>query len=186
MKKFENNVFSFDAETNGLYWEAFSLAAVVYDSKWDLLKTFLARSPIKWDVDQWVETNVLPEMEGIEETHASYEAMLKDFAEFYKQWKNGADIVFHMGMPVESTVLKDMVEKGEIGIFDGPYPPKDLVWYLDMVGEDPTSVDGYAKKYNLEITDYGTSHNPLYDSEVAAKVYLDLMKRREKIIEQSV
>jgi hypothetical protein len=37
--------------------------------------------------------------------------MLKDFAEFYMQWKNGADIVFHMGVPVESKVLRDMVEQ---------------------------------------------------------------------------
>jgi hypothetical protein len=37
--------------------------------------------------------------------------MLKDFAEFYMQWKSGADIIFHVGIPVESKVLRDMVEK---------------------------------------------------------------------------
>jgi hypothetical protein len=30
--KHTNNVFSFDAETNGLYGQAFSLAAIVYDA----------------------------------------------------------------------------------------------------------------------------------------------------------
>jgi hypothetical protein len=53
----------------------------------------------------------LPHLEGLKETHEDYTAMLKDFAEFYKQWKNGADIVFHMGVPVESKVLRDMVEQ---------------------------------------------------------------------------
>jgi hypothetical protein len=28
----KKNVFNFDAETNGLYWQAFSLAAIVYDA----------------------------------------------------------------------------------------------------------------------------------------------------------
>lgn len=177
--KHTNNVFSFDAETNGLYGQAFSLAAIVYDANWQLLSTFLARCPIAWETDGWVKENVLPHLEGLKETHEDYTAMLKDFAEFYKQWKNGADIVFHMGVPVESKVLRDMVEQWHIGMRDGPYPAKDLVGYLDMAGEDPTSVDSYVKKHDLEVTDYGTTHNPLYDAEVAAKVYLHIVYNKQ-------
>jgi hypothetical protein len=62
---------------------------------------------------------------------------------------------------------------------DGPYPAKDLVGYLDMAGEDPTSVDSYVKKHDLEVTDYGTTHNPLYDAEVAAKVYLHIVYNKQ-------
>ena len=58
-----------------------------------------------------------------------------------------------------------------IGDFDGPYPLYDVSGNLQQAGEDPTSVDTYAKKHGLKIADYGTTHHPLYDCEVAAKVY---------------
>jgi len=73
-----------------------------------------------------------------------------------------------------------MQTRGLIGDFDGPYPLIDVSGNLQQAGEDPTSVDGYMRKHGLEVAvnfDGGT-HNPLYDSEVAAQVYAHLLKQR--------
>ena len=83
-----------------------------------------------------------------------------------------------MGVPVESNLLRDMHSRGLIGDFDGPYPLLDLAGMLQLAGEDPTSVDKYVQKYGLKVRDFGSTHHPLYDSEVAARVYLHLMGSR--------
>lgn len=169
-------IFSFDAETNGLWGTAFSIAALVYENGVETAR-FLARCPIEGETNPWVKDNVLPKMEDIMQTHNSYEAMLASFAEFYKEHKQDANIVVHMGVPVESRLFADMHTMGFIGDWDAPYPLLDVAGMLLQAGEDPTSVDAYANKYAIEVGENNT-HNPLYDSEVAAKVFVHLMGRR--------
>jgi len=171
-------VFSFDAETNGLWGKAFAIGAIVYGENGEELGQFVGRCPIEGDVNDWVKDNVLPKMTEISETHSSYDELLADFAKFYLANKADADIVVHMGVPVESTLLKEMYSKGMIGDWDGPYPLIDVAGNLQQAGEDPTSVDSYVQKFGLEVRNFGSTHNPLYDSEVAAKVYQHLQGRR--------
>ena len=65
--------------------------------------------------------------------------------------------------------LRDMHAQGVIGDWDGPYPMLDVSGNLQQAGEDPTSVDSYVKKYELSVGEFdGGTHNPLYDSAVAA------------------
>jgi len=47
------------------------------------MKLPCARCPIEGAVDSWIEANVLPQMVDMVETHATYEKMLKAFAEFF-------------------------------------------------------------------------------------------------------
>ena len=75
-------IISFDAETNGLWGRAFSIAAIVYDPQGMEIDRFLGRCPIQEEVNSWVSENVLPNMQDIEETHKSYEEMLKAFFQF--------------------------------------------------------------------------------------------------------
>lgn len=169
-------IFSFDAETNGLWGTAFSIAALVYENGVETGR-FLARCPIEGETNPWVKDNVLPKMVDIEQTHNSYSEMLKAFAEFYLANKQDAFIIVHMGVPVESRLFTDMHQMGFIGDWDGPYPLIDVAGMLLQAGEDPTSVDAYANKYAIEVGENNT-HNPLYDSEVTAKVFSHLMDRR--------
>lgn len=171
----EKKIFSFDAETNGLWGQVFAIGAIVYDG--DEVARFVGRCPIVGEVNEWVKGNVLPQMEGIPETHETLDALLSDFSKFYLANKEGADIIVHMGVPVESSLLKELHTRGYIGDWDGPFPLIDLAGNLQQVGEDPTSVDSYVKKYGLSVRDFGSTHNPLYDSEVAAKVYMHLRQR---------
>lgn len=64
-----------------MWGRAFAIGAVVYEDGVEV-KTFYARCPIEGKVDTWVEENVLPQMVDMVETHATYEQMLKAFAEF--------------------------------------------------------------------------------------------------------
>jgi hypothetical protein len=179
-------VFSFDAETNGLYGQAFSVAAITYDKEGRELNRFVGRCPIEEDVDGWVAENVLPQMEGIPETHSSYEELLKAFVDFYKaeviiqgEWgptpDGEVDVIVHCGVPVEARLFIDAVKAGLLGMFEGPLPLKD-VGTLPGIG---SSVDSYNKEFDLTIDPeqlVGGTHNPLYDSAAAFAAYSHWMK----------
>lgn len=121
-------------------------------------------------------------MEGIEITAQSYNELLEQFAKFYLENKADCDMIVHMGVPVESTVLKDMHSGGYIGDWDGPFPLIDIA----TITEINTSVDTYNKNNNLtdKIPEFeGGTHNPLYDSYAAAIAYRDV---KEKEIERNL
>lgn len=171
-----NKVFSFDAETNGLWGQAFAIGALVYDETGAEFARFIGRLPDEVVSNQWVRQNVLPTLEGVPVTHMSYEDLLADFAKFYLANKQGSDVVVHMGYIVETKVIRDMFELGFIGEWDAPYPLLDVSGNLQAVGADPTSVDKFASEYNLQVGEFeGGTHNPLYDSAVTAVVYRYLM-----------
>lgn len=171
-------MFSFDAETNGLWGQAFAIGALVYDEQGTEIARFVGRLPNTEVTDTWVKENVLPKVTDIPVTHNTYEALLASFAEFYKANKQDADVVVHMGVPVESKLLIDMHSDGVIGDWDGPFPLHDVSGNLQQAGEDPTSVDKYVQKHSLLVGEFeGGTHNPLYDSAVAAVVYRHLVSR---------
>lgn len=169
MKK---KVFSFDAETNGLWGQAFAIGALVYDVNGTEVARFVGRLPDSEVTDGWVRENVLPNIDDIPVTHDSYDALLADFAKFYLANKADADVVVHMGYIVETKVLRDMRDRGVIGDWEAPYPLYDVSGNLQAAGANPTSVDKFAAEHNLSVGEFaGGTHNPLYDSAVAATVY---------------
>lgn len=198
-------VFSFDAETDRLWGNPFAVAAIVYEKKplsgaqlqakyglgvtppaenpsdfhWVETARFMARLEDSVVRNEWVKENVLPALGSVAPTHETYGSMLADFAKFYMTHKADADCICHMGYIVEAHLLREMRRLGGIGDWDAPYPLLDISGHLAAVGEDPTSVDAYAKKHGLEISDYGTTHNPLYDCEVAARCYIHLMSKNQ-------
>lgn len=193
-----SKILSFDAETDGLWGQPFAIAAIVYEYKnaispaswyagnpgtsqpipqgWIETARFLARLSDDVVKNDWVKENVLPAIQNVDPTHETYEDMLRDFSDFYMQNKNEADVICHMGFPVEAHLLREMHRLGFIGDWDGPFPLIDIAGNLKQSGENPKSVDEYAKKHALKISDYGSTHNPLYDCEVAARSYINLTK----------
>lgn len=175
-----NKVFSFDAETNGLWGQAFAIGALVYDENGVEIGRFVGRCPIEGEVNSWVKGNVLPQMTKVVESHPDYDALLSDFAGFYLAYKEGANVIVHMGVPVESKLLSDMHARGLIGDWDGPYPLIDIAGNLLQIGEDPTSVDSFVERNELFIGEFeGGTHNPLYDAAAAAAAYRHLTSREE-------
>lgn len=171
-------IFSLDAETNGLWGGAFAIGAVIYENGVEV-RTFYGRCPIEGEVNTWVSENVLPQMVDMPETASSYPELLKQFADFYSAQKDGADIIVHMGVPVEAKLFLDMHSLGIIGDWDAPYPLIDIAGNLLQAGFDPTSVDQYNADHGITVPtpEPGGTHNPLYDSRAAALCYIDLMKK---------
>ena len=165
MKK---KIFSFDAETNGLWGQAFAIGAVVVTPDGQV-ETFLARCPIEGEVNEWVKNNVLPQLKDVPVTHNSYRDMLEDFSSFYMKHKEGSDIIVHVGLPVEARVLLDMHKYGFIGDWDAPFPLIDISAFSEI----GTSVDAYIERneLSLEMIEGMNTHNPLYDSAVALLAY---------------
>ena len=241
MKK---HIFSFDAETNGLWGQPFAIAAKVYERQpkrelwgygwnyigqmsdhfirllnwnesvprpeevekgrfsrlwekvtagsqwrdtrgsfdkrefeWVCVDKIVLRLPDTEVTNEWVKENVLPTLVDLPVTHETYAEMLSAFAAFYFQYRSQeTEFIVHMGTPVESGLIRDMYTAGLIGEWDGPYPLHDVASMLLAKGFNPTSVDEYAKEKALTIEPHGSTHNPLYDCEVAARVFIDLMK----------
>lgn len=171
-------IFSFDAETDGLWGRAFAIGALVYDEAGREIARFVGRLPNTLVADEWVRNNVLPTLEDLPVTHMDHESLVADFAKFYLAHKSDAEIIVHMGVPVESNLLRDMHSQGCIGDWDGPYPLLDVAGELAQAGEDPTSCDKYVAKWRLVVPNFGATHNPLYDSAVAAEVHKHLVSRR--------
>lgn len=172
MKK---RVFSFDAETNGLWGQAFSIGAVVLDESGTEISRFVGRCPISDKVNDFVATNVLPEMESISENYPDYSAMLTSFMRYYLDFKTDADIIVHMGLPVEAKLFLDAHNMGIIGDWDAPYPLIDISAFPEV----NDSVDSYNASRSIIVPDFdGGTHNPLYDSCAAALCYNDICNNR--------
>jgi len=178
----QKRIFSFDAEANGLWGEAFAIGALVYDERGNEIDRFVGRLPDVVVTDQWTRENVLPQLEEVAVTHDSYESLLADFANFYLANRQDADVIVHVGFPVEIRVLLDMHNLSLIADWgEVPYPLLDVSGLLRMVGADPSSVDKYATEHGLKIAEFvGGTHSPLYDSAVTAAVYRYLMDGKKK------
>ncbi len=159
-------IFSWDVESNGLWGRGFAIGAVVYEDGREV-KNFYARCPIEGKVNSWVESNVLPQIKGMKETHANYLEMINAFSKFFLENKEGADVVFHMGVPVEARVVLDMHDEGFIGDWEGAYPWLDVCGCLQQAGCESTSVDAYNADHGIVVPqpEAGGTHNPLYDSQ---------------------
>lgn len=162
-------LMSIDAETNGLWGEAFSIGAVIMSKEGDVIETIAYRCPIKGRVNEFVQENVLPEMEELPITHKNYYHMLTDFMLWYKERKEDCTVIVHMGLPVEAKLFIDARSVGIIGEWEAPYPLVDI----SALPEIGTSVDTYNKTNGIEVLDLvGGTHNPLYDSVSAALAYI--------------
>lgn len=166
-------IFSFDAETNGLWGQAFCIGAILY-AEGTPVATFVGRCPIEGATNEWVAANVIPTLENIPVEYSSYDELLAAFSKFYLEHKQDAAVIAHVAVPVESKLLSDMHSRGYIGDWDGPFPLIDVAGMLYQAGEDPTSVDAYVNKYGIAVENYGSTHNPLYDCAVAAQVFMRL------------
>lgn len=161
---------SIDAETNGLWGRAFALAAVLKDED-GKIKEFKSRCPIEGEINEWVENNVLPQLEDMPITRNSYKEMLEAFSKFYLENKDNCTIIVHVGFPVEARVFADMHEFGLIGDWDAPFPLTDIS-AIPAIG---LSVDEYNMRHGIEVPFKGSTHHPLYDAWAALVAYEDYM-----------
>lgn len=175
----QNITLSVDAETDGLWGNPFAIAAIAYDENENEVARFVARSSEKVK-NEWVEKNVLPQCENIEVV-GNYLELLTAFANFYNSMREQYEVttLWHMGHVVEEHLFRELVKNKLIGEWDAPFVPIEVSAYLEMSGERPDSVDTYAQKHDVKLNIEGLStHNPLYDCEVAYRVYNHIKTNR--------
>lgn len=169
----KNKILSIDVESNGLYGQGFVIAALLY-SNGKYKEVYCGRCEIDGATDEWVEKNVIPIIGNIPVTNKSYKSLLEEFIDFYMKNKEGADVIVHMGFPVEAKIFIDAHNLGLIGDFDGPYPLIDISAYPEI----GTSVDNYIMVNNIELSmplDIlvgTTTHNPIFDAIFACEAYI--------------
>jgi hypothetical protein len=193
-----DKVFSFDAETNGLWGEPFSIGAVVTERGIPVAE-FIGTCPIQGEVNQWVAENVVPQCGEI--THPNLYSLLVDFGKFYHKHREGAVFIAHMGYIVEAYLLRLMRQHNIIGEWEAPYPLHDVASIIygaeipyddDRKRLDPVSIDTSLKYYKSSPSEYyekiykayekatakiaGKTHNPLWDSYQAAEMFAYMTK----------
>lgn len=182
MEKYEvlnKKVISLDAETNGLWGQAFAIGAILYGENGEELDRFVGRCPIEGAVNPFVRDNVLPAMVNIPITHDYYEALLEMFFAWrasHRQTNNKPVELVHMGVPVEAQLYRDAHKFGIIGDWDGPYPLVDI----SAIPEIWDSPEGYLQGHGVSVDSAsyaGGTHNPLFDSAVAYKAYRHWLQR---------
>jgi hypothetical protein len=174
LKNNKKKVFCFDAETDGLWGEAFAIGAVVY-CEGKLVDTFLERSA-ETPKNPWTIKNVLPEIESIKPTLKNYWELLVAFSKFYHKHKFNNQFVVHLGYIVEAKILRDMHEYLLISDLGAPYPLIDISGNLQAAGEDPKSVDTYLEKHDLKPNIEAKPRSPLYYADATATAYMELTK----------
>jgi hypothetical protein len=168
-------IFSVDAETDGLYGKAFAIAAVVYENGVEIAR-FTSRISSETVRDAWVQENVLPAVAHLPVTHPDSIAMEEAFWRFWTEHQSGATAIAHIGAPVETGLFRRCVERDASRTFQGPFPLHEVGTMLMAMGEDPSSVDAYVLRHGLEVPG-GSPHDPLYDADVAARVWTHAIAR---------
>ncbi len=166
-------VFSFDAETNGLYGFAFAIAVTVRKDGREIA-SFQGRIPDSFVTNDWVKQNILlpRALDGMPITHQTSEDLEEAFWNFWMQHRDGATAIAHCGYPVETGLCRRCVErKPDERLFQGPFPLHELETILFAVGEYPIAAEQYASNHGVVIPFAGKEHHPLYDAVVTAVVW---------------
>ncbi len=169
-------IFSFDAETDGLWGNPFAIAATVTSPDGIEVATFAARLDDSVVTNDWVKENVLPHIQDIQIVD-NYETMLNEFADFYMEHKADAVCICHNPVPVEAHLLREMHRVGAIGEWDAPYPLIDLNGLLDHAGEDPTLNKSCGRDYifvNGLPMPLGVDDDPRFDCRAVTIIYRHL------------
>lgn len=174
-----SSLFSVDAETDGLYGEAFAIAVAVRVGG-QQIASFLGRIPERLVRDEWVRVNVLPEIRGMPVTHNTSDDLEEAFWAFWLDHCYGATVIAHCGSPVESGLFRRCVERNlEDRKFRGPYPCLHDVGTLLMAhGHDPSSVDSYLGP-ELKASIAGSPHHPMHDA-VSAAIAWEMLAEKQR------
>lgn len=163
------NIFCFDAETDGLYGEAFAIGAVVMNEFGEILDQFAQKCLTPEIKSEWVKENCLPHLTEIEDCESR--TMLRaNFWNFYMQHRESCLIMADVAYPVEASLMRRCIEDapGERE-FLGPYPLIDISAMFVAHGIDPHTERMEFAGVN------GTAHNPLDDAVISARCALKLM-----------
>lgn len=165
----KTRILSFDLEANNLHGTPFAIGALVVDGHGKVHDSFTARCPIKGEVDPWVQTNVLPAIKDMAETHGSYEDLREAFWRWYLAAESASDYVLvSNGYPVEYRFLIDCQEANlEERYWQHPFPILDLTSILVARGQESKIYKTQIRKRIRQEATFA-QHHPFDDAKLAA------------------
>lgn len=171
--------FVFDVESAGLHGEGFAFGYVVVDKNGAILEdigTYFCPFPdCSAENKQWLEENVLPQMEsGCFTRQPDPYWLRRAFWERWMKWKSqGAVLVTDCGWPIKANFLSACIaDDPENRAWDGPYPLFDLSSVLLAVRENPIET---FPRFDDELP----AHNPRNDARQSARVMMTAFKKIE-------
>ena len=161
---------SIDAETDGLYGEAFAIGAAVLSADGEVLATFAGKAEEERVESAWVRENSLPHLSDLP-VFATRDQLHEAFWAFYLQRREQCVIVADVPYPVEAGLLRKCVEKNtEERAFLGPFPLIDVASVLYAHGLDPLVDRGEFCGWP------GRQHHPLDDAIASGLCLIKVMK----------
>ena len=162
------NIFSVDAETDGLYGSVFAIGAIVVAPNGTTIAEFAGHAPYPTH-NAWLMENCIPHLADLPE-YADARALRDAFWEFWMVHKDSALCIAECGSPVESGLFRACVaDDPDARQWNGPFPMHEVATLLEILGIDPVGYSGieYAglKPAGLK------RHNPLDDAFVSAQVW---------------
>lgn len=168
MKK-AKNVFFVDAETDGLYGDFLSIAALVFDENGKEIDIFYKAAQdtcCKKNHLDWVKKNVLPYLENCDWV-SSEEKLIDLFWKFWFKYKDNSLCIADVPYPVEFRLFQKCVEKNVVErSMDAPYPLLDISSMLYAKGLDPN-----IERKQLIKEEDGIVHNALLDARRSMSVW---------------
>jgi hypothetical protein len=129
-------VFSFDAETDGLYGAPWAIGAVVLDLTGEIAAEFTGQVDPDVVTDPWVRENIVPVVDL--PRFASLPDLLEAFWEFWLGHRDTSLCVADFGAPVEAGLFRRCVKADlDARRWLGPYPMHELGTALLLAGLDP-------------------------------------------------
>ena len=165
------NNFFVDAETDGLYGDFLSVAAIVTDETGAEIDRFYASVNIKPEKleTEWVKENVYPYLKNAAIHFAHEEEMLEAFWSFWIKHSEDSICIAYVQYPVECRLFEKCVMKNKAErTFLAPFPIYDLSTLLFSKG---LSFNADMQKLSgMEII----SHDAMNDVKMMASVWKKL------------
>ncbi len=160
-----NDLFSADAETDGLYgpvWAVGAVARIHPVPNQSFTATFSGQLDPGVVTDEWTREHVVPVVDL--PRYGTGEELLEAFWEFWAAHRDGALAIADCGYPVESGLYRAAVELDTEARWNrGPFPLHELSTWLLACGLDP-KLDRRAFIGRPDLT----CHDPAVDAMVAA------------------
>lgn len=160
-----------DAESNGLYGEILSVAAIVLDEQFVEVDSFYAERDLSKieSLDPWVKENVVPLFKQEHVCPGEVE-LLEHFWDFWLPYQGRVRAIADVTYPVEANLFRKCIEKNLAErSFLGPFPLLDLSTFLLAKGYDPL-----VDRHLLIDNPIGDQHNALVDVRVAGAIWKKL------------
>lgn len=174
----DTKILSFDLEANNLHGEPFAIGAIVIDGHGTVHDSFTARCPIKGEVDPWVQTNVLPVIADMAQTHGNYIDMREAFWRWYVAAEAVSDYVLvSNGYPVEYRFLLDCQDASlDERYWQHPFPILDLASILVTAEKEPGLTKSQLRRTIRKAASF-SQHHPFDDAKMAALMAFEIFNR---------